>query len=105
MLGRWIYLLDAADDIQKDIKKGAFNPLISKNNFSEEEIFKIKEQAELSLNICISDACDTFLKLKLHHFDSIIENIIFLGLKNTQSAVLHSTSKKERKLYLNGKSI
>ena len=105
VLGRWIYLLDAADDIQKDIKKGAFNPLISKNNFSEEEIFKIKEQAELSLNICISDACDTFLKLKLHHFDSIIENIIFLGLKNTQSAVLHSTSKKERKLYLNGKSI
>ena len=105
VLGRWIYILDAADDLEKDLKKGSFNPLTHENNLSKEEINKIKSEAELSLNIAISDACDTFLKLKLHHFGSIIENIIFLGLKNTQSAVLHAQNKKERKQYLNGKSL
>ena len=105
VLGRWVYVLDAADDLEKDLRKGSFNPFISENNLSKEEILNIKKEAELSLNIAISDACDTFLKLKLHHFGSIIENIIFLGLKNTQSAILHAKSKKERKLYLNGKSL
>lgn len=105
VLGRWIYILDATDDLEKDLKKGSFNPLTTENKLSQEEIKNIKSEAELSLNIAISDACDTFLKLKLYHFGSIIENIIFLGLRNTQSAVLHAKSKKERKLYLNGKSL
>lgn len=105
VLGRWIYILDAADDLEKDIKKGSFNPLLSQSNPSKEQIKKIREEVELSLNICISDLCDTFLKLKLHHFGGIIENIIFLGLKNTQSAVLHYQNKKERKIALNGKSL
>lgn len=104
VLGRWIYILDAADDLEKDLKKGSFNPLSDKS-LSKEEIKKIKNEAELSLNICISDLCDTFLKLKLYHFGSIIENIIFMGLKNTQSAVLHYENKKERKMAFNGKSI
>ena len=29
LLGRWIYLLDAVDDIEKDIKSGSYNPLKS----------------------------------------------------------------------------
>ena len=30
LLGRWIYLLDAVDDIEKDIKSGSYNPLKAK---------------------------------------------------------------------------
>ena len=105
VLGRWIYLLDAADDLKKDLKSGAFNPLKFSEELSPEQIGKIKEETELSLNICISEACDALLNLKLYHFEPIIKNIIFLGLKNTQSAVLHYESKKERKLALNGKSL
>ena len=29
-LGRWIYLIDAADDIEKDQKKNNFNPFVKK---------------------------------------------------------------------------
>lgn len=105
VLGRWIYLLDAADDLEKDLKSGAFNPLKTKDTLSAEEMDKIKEECELSLNICISEACDALLMLKLMHFEPILKNIIFWGLKNTQNAVLHYKSKKERKLALNGKSL
>lgn len=27
-LGRWIYLVDAADDLKKDVKNGSYNPLV-----------------------------------------------------------------------------
>lgn len=104
VLGRYIYLLDAADDLEKDIKSGAFNPLKAENT-SKEQIEKIKGDCELSLNMCISEAQDAVLKIELKHFEPIIKNIIFLGLKNTQNAVLHTKSKKERKLALNGKSV
>ncbi len=104
VLGRYIYLLDAADDLQRDLKSGAFNPL-KKQNLSNEDIKNIKNDCEMSLNICISEAQDAILKVKLNHFEPILKNIIFLGLKNTQNAVLHTKSKKERKLALNGKSV
>ena len=104
VLGRYIYLLDAADDLQRDLKTGAFNPL-KKQDLSDEDIKNIKSDCEMSLNVCISEAQDAILKLELKHFEPILKNIIFLGLKNTQNAVLHTTSKKERKLALNGKSV
>ncbi len=103
VLGRWIYLLDAVDDLESDIKSGSFNPL--KPNDKNTELSEIKNNCELWLNVCISEACDEFIKLELYNFDSILKNIIFLGLKNTQNAVLHSKSKKERRRALNGKSI
>ena len=104
VLGRYIYLLDAADDLERDVKTGAFNPL-KKQTLSDEDIKNIKTDCEMSLNVCISEAQDAILKLELKHFEPIIKNIIFLGLKNTQYAVLHTKNKKERKLALNGKSV
>lgn len=105
VLGRWIYLLDAADDLERDIKTGAFNPLKQKESSSQEEIKASKNDCALSLNVCISEAQDALLKLELFNFKPIIENIIFLGLKNSQTAVLKYKNKKERKLALNGKSL
>ena len=104
VLGRYIYLLDAADDLERDIKTGAFNPL-KRQNISNEDIKNIKTDCEMSLNVCISEAQDAILKIELKHFEPILKNIIFLGLKNTQNAVLHTKNKKERKLALNGKSV
>jgi hypothetical protein len=28
MIGKWIYLIDALDDYDKDVKKGAYNPFV-----------------------------------------------------------------------------
>ncbi len=95
VLGRWIYLLDALDDLETDIKKGNFNPLKNEN----------REEIICSLNVCISEAIESLSSLKLYHFKPILENIIFLGLDNTQKAVLNYKNKKERKRALNGKSL
>ena len=95
VLGRWIYLLDALDDLESDIKRGNFNPLRNEN----------REEIICSLNVCISEAAESLSKLKLYHFKPILENIILGGLDNTQKAVLTYENKKERKRALNGKSL
>lgn len=105
VLGRWIYILDAADDLESDIKKNRFNPLIQKNTYTKEEISQIKKDCEFSLNISISEAQDAFVRLDLKNFKSIIENIIFLGLKNSQDICFRYKSKKERKKAYSGKSL
>ena len=105
VLGRWVYILDAADDLEGDIKKGRFNPLIQGDSLSQEKIEQIKKDCEMDLNICISEAQDAFMSLNLKHFKPIIENIIFKGLKNSQTVCLKYKNKRERKKAYSGKSI
>lgn len=101
VLGRWVYLMDAVDDLEKDLKDGSFNPLKNEGHSIEQ----IKKEIEFSLNFSISEAQECFSKIKFYHFEPIIKNIIFLGLKNMQDAVLSAQSKKERKEKLSGKSL
>lgn len=36
-LGRWIYLMDAADDLEDDLQEGAFNPFVSRFGLSDKK--------------------------------------------------------------------
>ena len=82
-LGRWIYLIDAADDFEDDIKSGNFNP------------FRIKygDKADLDdmislLNHSLSEMMLSYELLDKGRYDIIVSNIIFLGLPKKQKEVL-----------------
>ena len=53
-LGRWVYIIDAADDLEKDLYEGAFNPFIIKEqlqpNCPTERLKEVKEEANRILN-------------------------------------------------------
>lgn len=99
-LGRWVYLIDALDDLEGDLKKGRFNPLILRFK-GESDLEKIKDFAKGELSVSASMAGDCIEALELYNFSPIIENIVYFGLYNMQKAVL-SKSRKERKLIVNG---
>lgn len=77
-LGRFIYLADAYDDIEKDLKKGNYNPLIL--NF--ENISDAKNFAMQNINMSLSEAARFYIKLNLIKFREITDNIVYLGLPN-----------------------
>ncbi len=91
-LGKWIYLMDAAEDHAEDIKKGNFNP------FGEET--NIKDRALPLLNNCFSEAAAAYQLLDIKRFGAVLENIICLGLKQVQENVLEEREwkKNERSL-------
>lgn len=86
-LGKWIYIIDAFDDIDKDVVKKSFNPILSSENqtlLTESNIIKFKREIKekySSLLTYINFKClDSFNKLSITKNYELIENILQMGM-------------------------
>lgn len=79
-LGRYIYLLDAACDLENDIKHSSYNVLISDKVV---DINSAAQRIEPQLYFCINEAGKAFELLDLKKFRPVLGNIIYLGLEDT----------------------
>ncbi len=88
-LGKWVYFVDAIDDMDKDSKNNNFNPF-TLNNINKENITQsnIKYYYNEVLNQSISRALESYNKLKIYNFKNIIDNIINMGLPQMQKQIL-----------------
>lgn len=80
-LGRWVYLIDAADDLEKDIKSGCFNP------FGKYKTENRMSEVDGLLSISLGRAYDAYCLLDVKDFKGIANNILQFGLPLVQSAV------------------
>ena len=81
-LGKWIYLIDAWDDREKDQKSGNYNPFL----LADMPI----GQAEFLLNITQNEAQKGYDLLTLRTKSGLLDNIMQLGLMQAQQRVLHN---------------
>lgn len=85
-LGKWIYLMDALDDLEKDMENKKFNPinfLYNKDNLSYNELLKeIKPRIEFSIFNSAYTCKEILDILPLNKNREILENIINLGMMN-----------------------
>ena len=73
-LGRFIYLMDAWEDKERDRKSGDYNPfLLQKEAFTEDEAFRILAEAAAS-------AARAFEKLPILEHVDILRNIMYSGI-------------------------
>lgn len=83
-LGRWTYLIDAADDIAKDIKQKAFNPFIKKFNLNENSSQEALDYARIYANQVLNGTLAQLEAaanlLEFNRFGAIVRNIVTLGL-------------------------
>ncbi len=78
-LGRWIYLIDAWDDREKDEKSGGYNPFL---------ITKMEpERARFLLNVTLNEVSKAYDLLNLQQPSGLLDNIIRLGLDSAQRRV------------------
>lgn len=89
-LGRWVYLIDAADDYEKDKKRNTFNPFIASDINDQEYICSVLSQS-------LARAYDAYNLLDIIDFKPIIENTLIYGLPNKQNAVLRLNTQQEVK--------
>lgn len=83
-LGIWIYLADAIEDIEDDIKKNCFNPLVRENKPSKDIINQAKEV----MTFALSRAQLAYNLLKLEKSAPIMDNIIRYSLPSKQNVIL-----------------
>ena len=96
-LGRWIYFIDAIDDIEKDINNKNFNPFIKVYSQNKEAFWEVGRGI---LNQCVFQICGAYNLLNVNYFEGILYNIFFLGLHSQQDKVfsdlrINNTNKKQ----------
>ncbi len=96
LLGRFVYLADALDDLESDLKKKRYNPYIIKYKLTRgstaAEIAAAREKIRAQLRLCEAEAEKSYGELPLTVYKPILDNIVYMGL-------LHTAEKtaKERK--------
>lgn len=91
-LGKFIYLCDAYEDVEKDIKKGTFNPL--KRRY---ECPDFEEECKTILMMMMSECCQEFEKLPILENVEILRNILYSGVWGRYEAVHERRMEKLRK--------
>lgn len=81
-LGKFIYLCDAYEDVEKDIKKGTFNPL--KERYERPDF---EEECRTILMMMMSECCREFEKLPILDNVEILRNILYSGVWGRYEAV------------------
>lgn len=79
-LGKWVYLIDAWDDREKDEESESYNPFL----LGEIQ----QEQAQFLLNITLNEAKKAYDLLDWTTPSGLLDNIMTLGLLHAQERVL-----------------
>lgn len=87
--GRWIYLIDAIDDLREDEKKGRFNPLHTVlADTSRENRAEILQTALNSVLLSAERAHALMDAADSPELNEIVSNVLYLGLPNVAKEVL-----------------
>ena len=99
-IGKYVYLIDAVDDIEDDNKKGNYNPYLAcyKDFDSRKSFFERHgEEIELSLTLAINKAIAEFNSRRYNQSFTLLANIMYYGLRKRADEVLSGEKiKKER---------
>ena len=82
-LGKFVYLMDAYEDVEKDIKTGNYNPF--KKDFLENETFA--EDIRNLLTLMMAECSREFEKLPVLLHADILRNILYSGVWQKYSFV------------------
>lgn len=88
-LGRFIYIIDAADDYKRDIKSGNFNPFRG----VEDKYSVMKNNLSQSLAMTY----EAYNLIELVDFKGIIDNVILKGLPTVQTEILEKCEVKDER--------
>lgn len=91
LVGRWVYLMDALDDMEDDRKTQSYN-VFNNINKSEKEA---RDYAVGVINLTAGQLVRQFEVMKPARFGEIMENIVYDGLHNSMKEILNK--KEEEK--------
>ena len=83
-LGKYIYILDAYEDLEEDNKKGRYNPFIDYIDKKEE----LKNKVDRLISMSLGMATKNIEQLNLEFNKSIIDNIIYSGVYLRYKSIL-----------------
>ena len=97
-LGRWIYLVDALDDLKEDSESGSYNPLLLRYKTKNGELQpEDKARVAASLDASVRTMAAAFELADFGCWTGIIESVVYEGLYAVGGAVLQGTYQKSKR--------
>ena len=90
--GKFIYLMDAYEDIAQDLEKGTYNPL--KSVYQQENF---EEQAENILLMMMAECSKAFERLPIVENTEILRNILYSGVWSRYDQVKQKRKEQKEK--------
>ncbi len=88
-IGKWVYLTDAFDDIDKDIKAKSYNVFVNKYNLTSGELSdEIKDEITGTINMSGGVFITAYENIKSKTLAPIMENIIYEGIHKSLDRIL-----------------
>lgn len=90
LIGKWIYLIDAVDDYDKDRKKKCFNVFEKAYHAINKEALLKEHRSDLDFifRTLFYDVRDALSRVKLHFNHDLTDNILMLGLPVVTKRIL-----------------
>jgi hypothetical protein len=100
-LGKWIYIIDAWDDLEKDLRENKFNPLniLFNNDMATFDVFasKIEQRIDFTLVTCASNCVEYLNNLPLSKNGDLLNNILQFGLMEKMDTVFKRSESEDAK--------
>ena len=99
-VGKWIYLIDALDDYDKDKKKGAYNPFVlAYAEESREKLLKGAhgEEVQYAFNALFYDIREHLSHIKFHFNRDLSDNILLRGLPMMTKRIMDGCGAQDKK--------
>ncbi len=93
-IGKWIYLVDAIDDLEDDVKKGRYNPLSKAYGGHLDETAREGLSVALTAELMEAERAFDLLDYPDENLRGVVENIIYSGMTQTAHRVLWPCAKK-----------
>ena len=97
-LGRWIYLVDAADDLEKDYRSGSYNPLLYRFHLQTGVLTdEARQELSLTLDSSVRTMAAAFELWDFGAYCAVIESAVYHGLYAVGTSVLQGTFRRRRR--------
>lgn len=82
-VGKWIYLIDALDDIQKDLKRHDYNVFVKCYNITNvKELTNYIDEIEFEMYSVLNRIAQAYNDLNLTKYTCILDNALFESIRN-----------------------
>ena len=100
-VGKWIYIVDAVDDMKKDFEKQNFNPFLRNVKTLDDKFYDENENiVRPMLYQCIDKIIEVYNKMEITISEGALSNIIYLGLKQRTERIIEKRGKKCQEIRL-----
>lgn len=99
-IGKWIYLIDALDDYDKDIEKNCYNPFRASFNKNSCVELLLSSGAEISsiFNDIMINIKENFANIKFYFNKDLISNILLRGIPAKTDEIIKGILNGKKKL-------